>query len=137
MRSQVARRSLALLGAFALVALGCGGEVSSSGMSVEASLAPEVGAAPTEPAPEPLALEPLGAPAVQPSAPPACESDLAISSVSGAGRIVILADRTTWEVDQIDRIDTRQWSRRERILLCGKKMTNLSRGDEVNVFRVQ
>ncbi len=134
MRSELGVRGLALLGALALLAQGCG-ESSHPEMSVEASLGPEVGAAPAPPAP---ALEPLEAPVESRGAQPECDANLSVSSVSGAGRIVILQDRTTWEVDQIDRIDTRHWSRRERILLCGDKMTNLSRGgDVVNVARIQ
>ena len=66
-----------------------------------------------------LSLEPPVAPATEASessslsdvaSPPECASGLSVASVSGAGRIVILRDRSTWEVDQIDRIDTREWS---------------------------
>ncbi len=133
MRRAVGVRGLALLGALALLAQGCG-ESSHPEMSVEAALGPAVGAAPSAPAPP--ALEPVEAPVEPRAAQSECDASLAVSSVSGAGRIVILQDRTTWEVDQIDRIDTRHWSRRERILLCGDKMTNLSRGDEVKVDRI-
>ncbi len=100
------------------------------------------GSADTEPPAPAMApsaqQEPVELPAVEASqGVPECRSGLAVSSVSGAGRLVVLQDQSTWQVDPIDRIDTRQWSRFEYVLVCPPKMTNLTRREEVRVTRVE
>ncbi len=86
----------------------------------------------------PAREEPVELPAVEASqGVPECRSGLAVSSVSAGGRLVVLQDQSTWQVDPIDRIDTREWSRFEYVLVCPSKMTNLTRREEARVTRVE
>ena len=86
----------------------------------------------------PTPEEPVEFPAVEASQGVSeCRSGLAVSSVSRAGRLVVLQDQSRWQVDPIDRIDTRRWSRYEYVVVCPSKMTNLTRREEVRVTRVE
>ena len=119
------RRGILPLLAALLLGASCGAPEGSETVEEPSNNSPSVASTDSEPSPPPDV-----------ASPPECASGLSVASVSGAGRIVILRDRSTWEVDQIDRIDTREWSRSERISVCGSKMTNLTRSHHVTVARV-
>ena len=59
-----------------------------------------------------------------------------ISSVSGNGQIVMLEDRSVWEVDAVDAIESMLWLPTENILICGSRMINSSNGKAVRATRL-
>jgi hypothetical protein len=60
-----------------------------------------------------------------------------ISSVSGDGQIVVLEDRSVWEIDAVDAIDTMLWLPTENVLICGSRMINSSNGKAVRATRLK
>ena len=66
-----------------------------------------------------------------------CEDGHWIFSVSGGGEIVVLEDRSVWQVDAIDRIDSGLWLVTEEIVICGSTMINTDIGDRVTATRLK
>jgi len=67
-----------------------------------------------------------------------CEGGHWISSVSGGGEIVVLEDKSVWQVDAIDRVDSGLWLVTEEIVICGgSTMINTDTGDRVTVTRLK
>lgn len=60
-----------------------------------------------------------------------------IASVSGNGQIVVLEDRSVWEIDAVDAIDTMLWLPTENVLICGSRMINSSNGKAVRATRLK
>ena len=58
-----------------------------------------------------------------------------IKEIKESGKIIILDDSTTWEVDMFDRIDTRLWSRMDKVTAAGSKITNHSQRDKTITAR--
>lgn len=66
-----------------------------------------------------------------------CEEGHWISSISSGGEIVILEDRSVWQVDSVDTIDTSLWLPTEDIIICGNTMINVDNGEKVGVSRLR
>ena len=60
-----------------------------------------------------------------------------ISSVSGDGQIVVLEDRSVWEINVIDAIETMLWLPTDNVLICGNRMINGSNGKAVIANRIK
>lgn len=60
-----------------------------------------------------------------------------ISSVSSNGQIVTLEDRSIWEIDAVDAIDTMLWLPTENVLICGRRMINGRNGKAVGAIRLK
>lgn len=61
-----------------------------------------------------------------------------IKEIKESGKIIDLDNSTSWEVDVLDRIDTRLWMRMDTVSVNGNKMTNHSQRDKtVTVKRLK
>jgi hypothetical protein len=66
-----------------------------------------------------------------------CEPGHWVSSVTDNGKLVVLEDRSVWEVDAIDTIDTALWLVTEQVTVCGSKMINDTTGGAIGVRRIK
>lgn len=67
----------------------------------------------------------------------ACEDDHSIESVSSDGRIVTLKDGSVWEVDTVDRVDSKLWLPASEIVACDDTLINMEDGDFVKAVRIR
>lgn len=60
-----------------------------------------------------------------------------ISSVLSNGQIVALEDRSVWEINAVDAVNTMLWLPTENVLICGIRMINSITGEEVTATRLK
>jgi len=66
-----------------------------------------------------------------------CEDGHWVKSVSSDGAVVILEDGSVWEIDEIDRIDTRLWLPTTNITACDDKLINTDDKEVVDAKRLR
>ena len=71
------------------------------------------------------------------ASPDRCIDGHWISSVSNNGQIVVLEDRSVWEVDAVDAIKSMLWLPTQKVLICGNRMINNSNGKVVRAVRLK
>jgi len=60
-----------------------------------------------------------------------------ISSVSRDGQIIVLEDRSVWEIDVVDAIDAMLWLPADNVVICGNRMINSGSGEAVTATRIK
>jgi hypothetical protein len=66
----------------------------------------------------------------------ACEDGHWITEVSSNGAVVILEDRSVWEVSPTDRIDSQLWLSTENVVACDDKLINTDEGEVVEASKL-
>lgn len=60
-----------------------------------------------------------------------------ISSVSGNGQIVVLEDRSIWQINAVEAIESMLWLPTENVLICGSRLINSHNGKAVSAKRLK
>jgi len=66
-----------------------------------------------------------------------CEDGHWISTVSRDGKIIVLEDKSVWQVNSIDTINTTLWLSTENVIICEDEMINSDNGEKAGVSRLK
>jgi hypothetical protein len=60
-----------------------------------------------------------------------------VQSVTGDGQLLVLEDRSVWEIDPVDAIITMLWLPTQNVLVCDNKIINSDDGEAVRANRLK
>jgi hypothetical protein len=60
-----------------------------------------------------------------------------VQSVTNDGQLLVLEDRSVWEVDPVDAIHTMLWLPTQNVLVCGNRIINSNDGKAVRAVRLK
>ncbi|MCX7545315.1 hypothetical protein [Marinicella gelatinilytica] len=66
-----------------------------------------------------------------------CESGHWIKSKSKDGSIIILEDKSVWQVESVDTIDSKLWLRLDEIIVCDYKLINVDNDTTVEAKQIK
>jgi hypothetical protein len=66
-----------------------------------------------------------------------CEDGHWVQEVIADGEFVLLEDRSLWQIDVLDRIDTLLWLPTEDVVVCDGRLINVDDGEAVDAVRVR